>query len=409
MKKKLNIWIVNPYGTLPSEGWREYRSSMLARALAVRGHQVVWWISNFEHRSKNFRKSGLINDPLLVKGITILSVECDPYSKNISISRIKYEKSFGKNFKVQAESMIHPDVTIIADPSLFYSKYIIAYLKNKTSKIIVDVLDLWPEQFHVALPRFLRHFGKLLFCYLYYKRNCLVRIADGIVAVSKNHLNAVKAPKGKPKLVAYLGVNRNNFIESNSDVSDLVADFANNSELVITYAGTLGEAYDIHTVIKAVKLTICKNNKVKFIFAGDGPYSKQISLLSKRLSTNVLFLGKVSSDELPNIYRHCQVGICSYSPASTVTMPVKLYDYLASGLYIFYSTDGEIDEILTRNSCGTRYRPNKPTELSQLILEYLTKTAFMFKRDMSLNLAANFDEKLQHDRYAQFIEDIYEI
>jgi hypothetical protein len=49
------IWIVNPYGTLPSEGWRDYRSYMLAKALANRGYQVLWWISDFEHRSKTRR------------------------------------------------------------------------------------------------------------------------------------------------------------------------------------------------------------------------------------------------------------------------------------------------------------------------------------------------------------------
>ncbi|MBM3349747.1 MAG: hypothetical protein FJY58_08650 [Betaproteobacteria bacterium] len=33
----MKTWIVNPYGTLPGEGWRDYRSQMLAQALVALG------------------------------------------------------------------------------------------------------------------------------------------------------------------------------------------------------------------------------------------------------------------------------------------------------------------------------------------------------------------------------------
>ena len=45
MKK---VWIVNPYGALPTEGWLEYRSFKLARELISRGFEVTIWISKFE-------------------------------------------------------------------------------------------------------------------------------------------------------------------------------------------------------------------------------------------------------------------------------------------------------------------------------------------------------------------------
>ena len=51
MKKK--VWIVNPYGTLPTEEWSEYRSFKLARELINREYEVTIWMSNFEHRKKN--------------------------------------------------------------------------------------------------------------------------------------------------------------------------------------------------------------------------------------------------------------------------------------------------------------------------------------------------------------------
>ena len=36
------IWLVNPYGPIPGEGWRAYRFNLLGEALAKAGYNVVW-------------------------------------------------------------------------------------------------------------------------------------------------------------------------------------------------------------------------------------------------------------------------------------------------------------------------------------------------------------------------------
>jgi len=347
----MNVWIVNPYGTLPSEGWREYRSSMLARALADSGSEVTWWLSNFEHRSKTFRPSGFLKEELLPDALQIYSVPSSAYTNNISLARIKYELMFGRNFAKYANSLTPPDVIVLADPSLFYSSPVVRYADKVGAKIVLDVLDLWPEQFQVALPGFLKSLGRLIFFPLYQRRQRLVNRADGVVGVTKDHLKAVNATAGTPKLVAYLGLDYAKFVsDSSRDLPIELRQFVPNSDLVVIYAGTLGEAYDIGAVMQAAENVVQANNRVKFIFAGDGPYKQWIQSLSEKYPANMLFVGKVPSEDLPAIYNLCHVGICSYSKDSTVTMPVKLYDYLAGGLYVAYSINGEIDQLLTHNS-----------------------------------------------------------
>lgn len=403
----MNVWIVNPYGTLPSEGWREYRSSMLARALSDSGHKVTWWLSNFEHRSKTFRPSGLLKEKLLPDAVQIYSVPSTAYTNNISLARIKYERTFGKNFAKYAYSLTPPDVIILADPSLFFSSPVVRYADKVGAKIVLDVLDLWPEQFQVVLPGFLKSLGRLIFFPLYQRRQRLVNRADGVVGVTKDHLKAVSAPAGTPKLVAYLGIDYAKFVSDGSrDVPLELKRFVKNSHLVVIYAGTLGEAYDIGTVMQAAENVIQVNNKVKFIFAGDGPYKHKIQSLSEKYPANMLFFGKVPSEDLPAIYKLCQVGICSYSKDSTVTMPVKLYDYLAGGLYVAYSINGEVDQLLTHNLCGSKYLPESPDELSILILDLVGNQDSKFSKIKFEELAKTFDESVQHQRFAKFIEEL---
>jgi glycosyltransferase involved in cell wall biosynthesis len=405
----MNVWIVNPYGTLPSEGWREYRSSMLARALADSGNEVTWWISNFEHRSKTFRPSGLLKEGILPDAVQIYSVPSYAYSNNISLSRIKYEMTFGKNFTKYAYSLKSPNIIVLADPSLFYSAPIVKYADKIGAKIVLDVLDLWPEQFQVALPRFLKSAGRFLFFPFYQRRQRLVKRADGVVGVTQDHLKAVNAPLATPKLVAYLGLDYAKFVsQSSRDVSIELRQFVQNSDLVVIYAGTLGEAYDIGSVMQAAEKVVQANNRVKFIFAGDGPYKRRIKILSEEYPANMLFVGKVQSEDLPAIYNLCHVGICSYSKDSTVTMPVKLYDYLAGGLYVIYSINGEIDQLLTHNSCGSKYKPENPNELSRLILSFVNFRDSKFSRINSKSLAKSFDEGVQHQSFANFIEKLEE-
>jgi glycosyltransferase involved in cell wall biosynthesis len=400
----MKVWIVNPYGTLPSEGWREYRSSMLSRALSDYGHDVIWWISNFEHRSKLFRPSGFLKDEALPDSVHIYSVPSSSYIKNISFARIKYEIKFGRNFRKLANLMPAPDVIVLADPSLFYSSPVISYAHNVGAKIVLDVLDLWPEQFHVALPKALRPFGKFLFSLLYRRRQRVINVVDAVVGVTKDHLNAVNPPNDKHCVVAYLGLDYNKFLlDRLLDVSADIVSFLKNSDLVVVYAGTLGEAYDFETVLKAAEAVVLANSRIKFILAGDGPYSHSCLALARRFSKNILFLGKISAENLPSIYSLCHVGICSYSKDSTVTMPVKLYDYLAGGLFILYSINGEINEVLSSNFCGMQYLPEEPRELARAILALVDNEVVTGRMTGSSNLAMTYDQSFQHRKVAELV------
>jgi hypothetical protein len=76
--------------------------------------------------------------------------------------------------------------------------------------------------------------------------------------------------------------------------------FVRNSDLVVIYAGTLGEAYNIDSVMQAAEYVVQTNNMVKFIFAGDGKYKQRIQSLSDKVFGQ-FFGGKVSSANLPSI------------------------------------------------------------------------------------------------------------
>ena len=80
----------------------------------------------------------------------------------------------GKLFYKEAINHDEPDVIIIGDPSLFFSKYVTRYLKNRSSKLIVDIIDLWPELFKVTLPKYISKYHNYIFYLLYQRRKKLI-------------------------------------------------------------------------------------------------------------------------------------------------------------------------------------------------------------------------------------------
>jgi hypothetical protein len=87
----MKIWLIYPYGSIPGEGLRPDRPSMIGTALASAGHEVVWWGSNIEHRSKTVRSEEW-KDIEIAPNFTLRLVPTFRYDKNISIKRILYEK-----------------------------------------------------------------------------------------------------------------------------------------------------------------------------------------------------------------------------------------------------------------------------------------------------------------------------
>lgn len=404
-----NIWIVNPYGTLPSEGWRDYRSFMLANALANRGHRVLWWISDFEHRSKKRRADAVFRDSLLPANVKVVAVKSRSYDRNISFGRIAYEKSFGDGFAALAPGQVAPDMVVLADPSLFYSAQVQEFVDRIGCKLVIDILDLWPELFKVALPSWIRGLDKLLFSPLYSRRRRLLERADGVVAVSKDFLSITKVAPEKTSCISYLGVDLRQFeLTEASEESCAIKKFAQ-GRLVVIYAGTLGDAYDIGCALKTIELCEQSRLPVSFVFAGDGPKRGDVESFCRKHAGSILFLGSIPATRLPSIYAQCDVGLCSYAPESTVSMPVKVYDYLAAGLYVYSSLETEIADHLRVNRCGEMYRAGSAQSLFALIEKTLSdRGALADGKKRAAMLGREFDSVAQHDKMAGFLLDLCE-
>jgi len=177
-------------------------------------------------------------------------------------------------------------------------------------------------------------------------------------------------------------------------------------EVWVIYAGTLGEHYDIQTILEAGEILKTRGSKVKIRVAGDGPLrGEMLKQIESRKLDNVIYLGVLGSDALWDQYRVSDLAICPYSGESTVAMPVKVYDYFAAGLPVVNSLAGELEKLIRDHGAGLQYQGGNAQSLSDAIEAMACRSAQL--KEMSQNshdLAARFDKSTQYQKLSEFVE-----
>jgi glycosyltransferase involved in cell wall biosynthesis len=411
----MEIWLIYPYGSIPGEGFRPDRVNMLAEKLCQAGHKVTWWGSNFEHRTKTFRSIGW-KDIFVSSNLVTRLVPTIGYSKNISIFRIFSELKYANQIYTKWEKYDKPDMVIMGEPSLFICRPIMKIVKKSKSAIILDMGDLWPELFHMVLHKNLQYLGNIIYCSFYNRRRRLFNKVDAIVALSNSYLNIAR--KIAPNLstdfsdTVYYGMNivqYRNSMKMNIELpNELKLVEKTNGEIWAIYASTLGNNYDIDTLLgAAVELEISDLN-VKIIIAGTGPLSNYVrTFIKEKKLTKVLYLGNPNSTVMASIYSVCDIGLSMYLKSSTVSMPIKAFHYFAAGLPIINSLGGDLAQILKDNEAGINYEAENIESLVVAIKKLVSNSKLRKSMsEKSFQLAMAFDIDCQYDKFLKIIEKV---
>lgn len=411
----MNIWLIYPYETLPNEGGRPGRAEMAAASLLAEGHKVTLWVWSFDHRIKKHRVSNLLEREL-AENFSLKIIPTLGYSKNISILRVFSEIIFGKRFLELAKKCVRPDVIIITEPSTFYWRYVFYFIKLKKIILIIDLIDLWPEIFKLALPSWLRGFHKTIFKPLYKLRASKFRHADGVIAVSPAYTDIARdlSPHLSMRSIetVYYGVEVEKFRNSMTAPDCLNLEYSieralnNGSTVNIIFASSLGSNYDVQTVLDCIPLL--EGFDFQLIIAGAGPLEGYVREYLRNLkSRRAHFICNPSADQMARLYGLCDIGISAYLRDSTVSMPIKAFHYTAAGLAIVNSLEGDFSKLLAESGAGVAYEAQNKHSLADAIGRYLVNTEFLKQsKKESYLLGSRFDAKAQYLKLSNMLKSL---
>jgi glycosyltransferase involved in cell wall biosynthesis len=375
---------------------------------------VTWWAANFSHHHKRYRCQGW-GRLEVTPAFQIRLVPTTSYRRNISLARIWFELVFAWRLYRAARGEPPPDAILATEPPQS-NVFVAACLARRFGvPLMVDLNDLWPELFAIALPGWLRPAARLVFLPFYAMRRLNFRRAQAVVAVSESYLRLARslAPHlAADRLVTvYTGCNTGApQPHPPAGQQDTPARRLNKppGEVWAAYAGGLGDNYDVQTMLGASLRLADMRSPVRIVVAGAGPAQEAVlNFEREHPNARLRFLGKLDPAELNGLYEHCEIAISAYAPGSTVTMPTKIFDYLAAGLPMVNSLPGEAREFIQRHGLGRPYTAGDPASLALALDGLATDPAARAAMSANcLRLAPDYDSRRQYARIGALLQTL---
>lgn len=295
----------------------------------------------FKNRKENWNGIDIIRLPLIPRGKSTIGLIANYLSFPVS------------QFFWMLFTSIDPDVIFMFETSPMTQCMLGVWLKNKLKRhdkkieLLGYIQDLWPENVEIMTgihsPLVIRPIEKMV-RYIY--RNC-----DYIFATSPSFVDAIRSriESEKEKVIYWPQYAEDHYQPVDHTI-------ANEEILKIIFTGNIGYAQGLDILPRTVACLKNRDISVKFLIVGDGRYRQQMQeeIEKAQLSSFFEFLGYRPSEDIPQLFRDSDVAFLSFMKTELFakTIPAKLQTYLACGMPVLASAEGETKRIIDESNCG---------------------------------------------------------
>ncbi len=388
----MRVAIIRPYASLPSEPGSNDRYVNLCEKLIALGAAPEFYCSDFVHNAKQRRSDAALAEngqrlPYLRQ------IRSTAYQHNVSPARIGHEVFFGVKALWRIARGPRPEVVLVGEPLFFVGWIALLYGLLFRTPVIADLIDLWPEADTSRRGGMSAAVRKFAYGVLIASRGLRLRCYAATSFVSRTYAQRLTPP----------GVERQVFYWASHLTPSGPAE-TSAEQAVAIYAGSLGEGYDIGTVLAAAAKIRGSGAPLRIVIAGDGPKREDVWRAQAR--DLVDYLGQLNREQLIDAYEKADIGLLPYQAGSKVAMPIKFFDYVNFGLAMVSSLTMEAQEIIAEQKIGVSYAPGDAEDLAAKLIEVSRDRGALDKvRTACAALARDFAVDTQYERFARFVLD----
>lgn len=147
--------------------------------------------------------------------------------------------------------------------------------------------------------------------------------------------------------------------------------FPDASKFRILFAGNMGRAQSLDTVLEAAQLLQEKTSQLAFVFLGGGVEVSRLQELAKtKKLDNVFFLPAVPMAEVGAYLANADALLVHLKkdPLFSITIPSKTQAYMAAGKPILMAVDGDAADLVRDAGCGVVSESDNPRALADAVL-----------------------------------------
>lgn len=357
------------------------RSNMAYKYFLERGFNTTVLYSNFSHSLKKFR---------YFKNEDFTPISTIEYSSSLSLKRILSYLIFSyKVFKYIGKSKF--DIIYVNLPPNILA---IAVLLNRRRgvKIILDILDLWPESFPLSKSLFKKGILLVLSKILGGIRGITIRKSNYCITESEFFFNKLNLNKKKGSKIILLKKFQNEPLILN-DLSD---------EISIVYLGNLGNIYDFDSLFKIIK-GVEKIRLVHLHIIGLGPISNWFFSELETQGINYTYHGASFDENLKrDILSSCWFGFNGYKDNTEVALSYKSIDYLSYGVPLLNSAKEDTYNLVAEEKVGFNFSSKNIDEL----ITKLATISFPEIIDMKKKSYNIFHQKFSGESYYEEMDSV---
>ncbi len=248
----------------------------------------------------------------------------------------------------------HPPLTVGVSASL------IRWVRG--IPLVYDIQDMWPDTLRATgmlnNPRALSLVGHV--CDWVYRR------IDQVVVLSPG-FKRLLVHRGVPKCRIEVIYNWADESALMAPLGTLPANFPGNDRFKIVFAGNMGKAQAIGTVLQAAAILQGRGSRVCFVMLGGGVEVCRLKECTNALALdNVLFLPAVPMAEVGTILAAADALLVHLrkDPLFEITIPSKTQAYMAVGRPLLMAVDGDAADLVTQSNSGLTAGSENPVALA---------------------------------------------
>ena len=364
----MKILLLNQAFVSPNEPGHT-RHFEMAKFLRERGHDLIIVASdlNYQTGQRTVARRGVFAEQV-IDGVRILRAYIYPALHRSYVWRVISFLSFMLSSVWTALQVKGVDLVMGTTPPIFQavSAWSVAWMRRRP--FLLEVRDLWPEfgvsmgvlknPVLIALARWLEKF-------LYARATHIVVNSPAY----REYMIEKGVPEGKVTYIAY-GTDVGMF-NPGVDGSSIRQEMGLQAAFVVLYAGALGQANDIDTILRAAA-RLNGEHKIRFVLFGDGKERARLQSEAERMKlSNVIFAGVRPKKEMPCIVASADVclAILQDIPMFRTTYPNKVFDYMAAGRATVLVIDGVSRSLIESSNGGVFVQPGNDELLAKTVLE----------------------------------------
>jgi colanic acid biosynthesis glycosyl transferase WcaI len=362
---------------LPEIGGAPHLIHELALTLQERGHKVTVLTGypryNLEVIPPQYRRGLYMQDAL--DGVPIRRIRIPSLPRGNKIARGVEHFVFGLWLSTLTLFAHRADVALVFSPPLPLPWLVSMVGKVRRMPVVVNIQDLFPRQAvelgMLTSPMLIRMFEGM--------ERQMHRLATGVTVHSPGNREHVIQRGGRPEKahVVYNWINTERIRPGQRD-----NDFAHEHRLVgrfvVSYAGTMGWAQDMGTIISS-SARLRDQPDILFLLVGDGVEREQALARSTELGLeSIVWLPMQPWSVYPDVLAASDVSLINLHPKlRTPVVPSKLLSIMAAARPVVASLPPESDarRIITEAKCGLFVEAGDGEALADAILRLYSDRA----------------------------------